>query len=191
MKRTHSFELFAFLLFSFVNRSCLAGSIVSKCEEPNWERDYVVEYTHPKVNNTKLAKASNLSRIDETGQANYLIGLEFDRLGSRDNTVSASVKLVIASNSTFHLDCMTKVERSTFNFQLSYSCNTINGHNYGTNQADYLFIHSSMSMDLHYSSPLVAKHLPTKDLKRPHHAVYIIPIHVLPVNFFYKEATFQ
>mgnify|MGYP002804382084 FL=1 len=101
MKHKHSIELFAFLLLSLLNRNCLAGSIVSKWEEPNWERNYVIEYAHPKVYNTKLAKTSILSTIDEIGQANYLIGLAFDGLECRGNTVSLSVKLVIASNPFF------------------------------------------------------------------------------------------
>ena len=146
MKHTHLIGLFAFLLFSFINRNCLAISIISKCEELTWERDYVVEYAYPIVYsivyNTKLAKTSYPSGTDETGQANYLIGLELDGLGSPGNTVSISVKLVIVSNFTFHLHCTTKVERLTSDLQLSYSCNTTNGHNYGTNQADYSLIHS-------------------------------------------------
>ncbi len=142
MRHTQLIWLVGFLLFSLINLNRLAVLIESKCEESNWERDYVVGNVYPTVHNTKLAKTSYSSYRDENSQVNYSIGLEFGKLGSLGNTVS--MKLMIIFNSVPHLDC-TIAERSTFDSQLSYSYNTTNSYSYnhGTNQANHLFVNVS------------------------------------------------
>ena len=121
MRHTQLIWLVGFLLFSLINLNRLAVLIESKCEESNWERDYVVGNVYPTVHNTKLAKTSYSSYRDENSQVNYSIGLEFGKLGSLGNTIA---------------------ERSTFDSQLSYSYNTTNSYSYnhGTNQANHLFV---------------------------------------------------